>query len=171
MKTITKQYKVYKFEELNQEAKDRAIKDFYDIEDYSFLSDDLTESLKALLEQKKVKYENIRLLYSLSYCQGDGLCFTGDFNYKGKQYKITHNYRYYFATSVEINEINKEGEEIYLLFQDNKDNSFIKIYRSICKELEEEGYGILEYRMTDADFAELCDSNEYKFLENGELFN
>jgi hypothetical protein len=169
MQTITVKYQVFNFQELNREAKEKAIKDHYEAEEYPFLESDLIESLKALLEQKKVKYDNIKLLYSLSYCQGDGLCFTGNFEYKGKHYKITHSYRYYFSKSVEIEEI-KEDENIYLPFQDNKDHPFIKLYLSICKELEKEGYGILEYRMNDKEFAEFCESNDYKFLKTGEPF-
>ena len=173
MKTITKKYQVYKFEELSREAKDRAIKDYYEREDYSFLKDDLTESLKALLEQYKISVlDNLELFYSLSHCQGGGLCFAGNFKYKGKDYNIIHSYRYYFAKTVGISEMkNKEewdGE--YLSFQDNKDHPFIKLYLKICNELENEGYGILEYRMNDAEFAEHCEANGYIFLKDGDLF-
>ncbi len=98
------------------------------------------------------------------------MCFIGNFKYKGKEYNISHKYRYYFAHSVEIDEITKDGGEIYLNFQDNKDNKFIKIYLSICYKLEKEGYGIIEYRMDDKEFAEFSDSNNYEYLESGKMF-
>lgn len=163
-----KYYNVYRFKELSKEAKEKAIEKWYEHEDYHFLAEDLKESCKALLEQYKVKYEALELLYSLSYCQGDGLCFTGNFEYKKRHYKIEHHYRYYFARSVEITEI-KDEEEEYFNFQDDKDNPFIKLYLKIAKELEKEGYGILEYRMDEKEFNEHCERNDYWFTEAGEI--
>lgn len=163
-------YNVYRFKELSKEAKANAIAKWYEKEDYPFLSEDLQESLKGLLEQNKIKYnDDLKLFYSLGYCQGDGLCFVGNFEYKGKHYKIIHNYRYYFAESVGISEITEEGEENYLPFQENKENLFIKKYLSICKELEKEGYNILEYRMDNKEFGELCESNDYWFTIEGNI--
>jgi len=163
-------YNVYRFNELSKEAREEAIKKWYEKEDYPFLSEDLKESCKALLEQYKIKYDDtLQLNYSLSYSQADGLCFFGNFEYKKKQYKITHDYRYDFPESVEIEEINKDGEEIYLSFQDDKDNPFIKLYLKIAKEIEKERYGILEYRMSETEFNEHCEVNDYYFTKDGDI--
>lgn len=53
MKTITKKYKVYTFEELSQEAKDKAREDFNEFEDFPFLEDDLREYIHEELERKR----------------------------------------------------------------------------------------------------------------------
>jgi hypothetical protein len=161
-------YKVYRFKELSKEAKEKAIEKWYEKEDYPFLKEDLKESCKALLEQHKIKYDNLDILYSLSYCQGDGFCFTGNFIYKKKHYKITHSYNYYYPESVSIDEIINE-EENGLNFQDDKDNPFIKLYLKIARELEKEGYGILEYRMSEIEFNEHCEVNDYYFTKDGDI--
>lgn len=76
MKTITKKYKVFTFEELSQEAKDKAREKFNEDMDYPFLTDDLREYIHEELESAGYKVvgvatsENpaIRPYYSLSYC-------------------------------------------------------------------------------------------------------
>ena len=44
-------YNVYKFNELTDNQKEKAIEKWYKIEDYPFLSDDLTENCRHLLEK------------------------------------------------------------------------------------------------------------------------
>ena len=88
MKTVT--YKVYNFDELKAEAKQNAIDKWYEREDYPMLDDDLTESCKALLEEKKITHDGLKLYYSLSCSQGDGLCFIGNFKWKKYRVSIKH---------------------------------------------------------------------------------
>ena len=57
-------------------------------------------------------HSDINLLYSLSNCQGDGLCFTGNLEKNGIHLSLTHSYRYYFAKSVTMIFTDEEGEEI-----------------------------------------------------------
>ncbi len=163
----TREYKVYQFKELSEEAKENAIRIWYESEDYPFLSDDLTESCKTLLEGNKIQYNNdLNLGYSLSCCQGDGLNFTGNFQWKKYDIKITHSWRYPFASSSDISIVNEEGEDIENV---KIREQFKNIYLNICNELEKEGYGILEYRMNDEEFTELCEWNDYWFLDNGKM--
>lgn len=155
--------KVYSFDELSEEAKEKAIEKWYENEDYPWMEEDLTESCKALLEENGCTFEDINLSYSLSYGQGDGLCFTGYISKNGNTLRLTHNYRYYFASSVEMNYTDSEGEDIEEV-KELKD-----IYFNICKELEKEGYGILEYRMDFSEFSEHCEANNYEFTEDGKM--
>lgn len=164
MRTAIKETKVYKFEELSKEAKEYVKQKYYENEEYPFLCEDLTESCKALLEEAGASYSDIRLLYSLSYSQGDGLCFTGTIEKGGKELRLTHNYRYYFANSVSMEFIGEQGEEV------DEISELKDIYFSVCKKLEDEGYGILEYRMTDEEFSEFADNNEYEYTETGKLY-
>jgi hypothetical protein len=181
MKKITVVYSVYHFKELSREAKDRAIKDWYEDEDYPFLEDNLTESCKGLLEQHKIT-GGPTLGYSLSYSQGDGLNFTGSFQWRGYSVNISHSWRYPFASASEITLYDKGDEELISASaridpeldkskEGKKLNQFIKIYLDICRQLEKEGYGILEYRMDDKEFAEHCKSNGYNFFKNGKMAN
>lgn len=153
---------IYKFEELSAEAKEYAKRKYYESEEYPFLCEDLTESCKCILDEANVKYEKLRLLYSLSWSQGDGLCFIGELEKDGKELRLTHNYRYYFANSVSMQFIDENGEEV------DEIPELKNIYFEVCEKLEREGYGILEYRMTDAEFSEHCEVNEYEFTEKGE---
>ena len=172
----TRQYKVYKFSELSEEAKEKAINKWYEGEDYPFLEIDLTESCKALLEENNIKYDDtLKLYYSLGYCQGDGLCFIGDFVYRGKQFKISHSSRYYheYSTDIEVYD-NKLDEWECLDDKMNKEykgirGKFIEKYLKICRELEKEGYGIIEYRMDNEEFNELCEANGCMFTEDGTI--
>ncbi len=167
MKTI--QINLYKFSELSEEGKKKAIEEWYKNEDYPLLEDDLTESCFCLLQEKDVKYENIKLLYSLSNCQGDGLCFTGKIQKNNVILELTHNYRYYFAKSVTMEFYDINGEEVG---EETEAAQELKsIYLDICGKLEKEGYSNLEYRMNNEEMEDLCEANDYYFLESGIMRN
>ncbi|MHB8362437.1 MAG: hypothetical protein ACYDBX_02355 [Patescibacteria group bacterium] len=158
MRTIS--VNIYKFNELSDEVKQKVIDKWYENEDYPHISSDLTESIKAQLEHHNINYQNLEVLYSLSYSQGDGLCFVGNFTYKDIDYTIIPNNRYFYAKSVHI-----VNESDYTDF----DTEFGQLYLQICKETEKEGYGILDYRMNFDEFNELCEANNYEFYEDGKM--
>lgn len=161
MRTI--RIKLYKFSELSKEAKNKARDNWYENEDYPFLSETLTESCYYLLNENGCTYSDIKLLYSLSYSQGDGLCFTGSISKNGNTLNLTHNYRYYFASSVQMTYTDNEGEEV------DEIKELRDIYFEVCKQLEKEGYGEIEYRMTDDECSNLFEENEYEFTKDGKL--
>ena len=167
MKTI--EINLYSFDELSDKAKENAIEKWYEKEDYYFLSQDLKESLISLLNERNIYYQDIKLLYSLSYCQGDGLCFTGILEKNGITLKLSHKYRYYYANSVDMLFYNQECEDIEE--EDERTEELKNIYFEICEILENEGYSILEYRMNDEEFSDLCDANGYYFTEDGIMKN
>ena len=73
MEIITREYKVYNFSELSEEAKDK-VKQWYlddDFRSYDF-ENIYTEDLRYLFNNSELK-----LQFSLSYCQGDGLNIYG----------------------------------------------------------------------------------------------
>lgn len=170
MKKVSIIYEVYEFKELSKEAKDKAKTTWYESEDYPMLGDNLKEMLGELLKEKKIKeIGETKLGYSLSYSQGDGLNFTGKFEWKKYLINITHSWRYEFASSSDIVIMdNESGEEI-----NNKkiEEQFKELYIGICKKLEKSGYAELEYRMNDKDFQEHCETNEYNFSKNGKMIN
>jgi hypothetical protein len=167
MRTQTVEFKIFKFMELSKEAKEKAKQDYYDVIDYPFLQEELQDWCAELLDKKKIKHENLKLYYSLSNCQGDGLCFIGDFKWGKYFIKITSPTSHYMhknSTIIDITYI-KRDEEVYA--SEVVEKAFKKIYDAICDKLEKVGYDELEYRMTDEEFADHCEMNQYEFNEDG----
>jgi len=162
MKTI--QTIVYDFSELSPSAKLNAIEEWYKNEDYPFLSNDIYEKFTELADQHGIEYDDIDIYYSLTYRQGDGLCVIGTIRKGNKSLFLKHHGHYCHAKSVEMMFTN-DGEEI------DGDDELEDIYFDICRELEKYGYSILEYRMDENEFNELCEANEYTFLPSGKMKN
>lgn len=102
MRTITKNFNVYNYNELSEEAKEK-VKEWY-------LNDDLRvdlfhEDLKNQLAGN-YKRSNLKVIFSLSNCQGDGLNIEGKINL------------YDFAEKWETDEKSKRTMQHYI------DNSF-----------------------------------------------
>lgn len=159
MKTITQT--IYRFNELSNEAKQKVIDNHYENEEYDFLYYDLSESLREYLKEANCEFYDIKLYYSLTNCQGDGLCFEGDVYKDGKRMMLKHIGRYYHSKSVEMSFFNEEGEEIEI------DEELKDIYFTICNKLEKEGYSVIEYRVDFDEFNDFAEANEYEYFENG----
>lgn len=77
-----KEVKIYTFDELSEKAKERAINNWrdsgnsWDSHDSTMISD----MFKERLEEKGL--DNPKVEWSLGYCQGDGVCFSGTFDMK-----------------------------------------------------------------------------------------
>jgi len=169
MKKVRVEYEVYEYKELSKESKEKVLQEWYKNEDYPMLTDNLNETLKELLKENKIKETGeTKLTYSLSYSQGDGLNFTGNFEWKKYTIKITHTWRYEFASSSDITVMDENGEEIN---SEKVEKQFKSIYLDICNELEKQGYAELEYRMNDEEMQELCDMNGYNFSKDGKMMN
>ena len=156
---------LYSFDQLSEDAKKNAISKWYDIEDYPFLADDLTENLHELLQSEGVESNGLQLLYSLSYSQGDGLCFTGEISKSGNTLKLSHRSHYYYATSVSFDYTDSEGEDI------EEVEELREIYLRVCNKLEKIGYNCIEYRMNNEEFTDLCEANNYTFTIDGLMNN
>jgi hypothetical protein len=75
----TRTYNVYKFDELSEDAKQKAIKKYYDINvDFEYWAQfELDENKKKLEE---MGYYDVKILYSGFGSQGDGACFEARVN-------------------------------------------------------------------------------------------
>ena len=73
MRIATKEYKVYRYNELSKEARERAdkwyLETYHTTEDFSTMVRDTLDNV--------YKLENLDFQYSLSYCQGDGFNLYG----------------------------------------------------------------------------------------------
>jgi len=166
MKKITREYTLYNFDELSQEAKDNARNKFNENEDYPFLQADLRENIHEELIERGYSHETITPFYSLSYCQGDGLMFEGVVTDKdGNTYTIKHRGHYYHERSSQIEGEDKDGNEI-----DTKDFEE-NVYIPICKLVRDRGYSEIEYQQSEEHFAEICEANDYTFLSDGTMMN
>lgn len=173
MKIIKKEYKVFTFEELSQKAKEKALQEWSNNQEFTFLEDDLREYIHEELKELGFKVEgistsenpSIRPFYSLSYCQGDGLMFEGVItDKKGNTYTIKHSGHYYHERSTDIEGVDKKGNDI-----DTKDFEE-SIYIPLCKKIAQKGYDAIEYEQSEESFSEACEANEYTFLKDGTMF-
>ena len=194
MRTITKEFKIYRYEELNKKAKEKVRQDYIENLDAADFTNTVIEDLKS------IGLTQLRPYYSLSYCQGDGLCLAGhiDFDeitpelkkifYKDfilsdyktlkslKEYSridFNHIGRYYHKNSVDI--------DIYIdgSLDDRKYNSHEKIanklisnikewYFDKCDEYEKQGYEFF-YGISDEELEEYCNAMGYEFFEDGTI--
>ena len=179
MREVTKTYKVYKYEELSDKAKERALENHNDNDDLSFiLPETLKNDLNYFLEENKIEeLNNKHVHYSLNYCQGDGCCFVGTYRWKDYNIKIIY-YGYYsyhrsvyfeFENTAEIPDGWTEADQDAKMDED--ETEFKYIYKDICLKLEKSGYNEIEYQQSETNFKELCDGNNWEFLENGERWN
>lgn len=162
------QVPVYTFLELNPKIQTKVIEEYYAHETYPLLGDELREEASALLESLGCDYSGLEVLYDLSYSQGSGLCFTGRIDYKGLSLTLTHNWRYYYDTSVDMYFEDEAGEEVG--GEDARAKKLKAIYLDVCKTLLKLGYSTVEYRETPEEFAEIAKVNEWEYTQDGELF-
>lgn len=167
MKTITKTFNVYNFNELSKEVQKKVIEReaerIKELEIEDFLKEEIEFYSQQLLEENfgdKAKYTNV--YYDLDYCQGSGAMIEFELTYYGKNLIIQHNpyCHYYHANSFEVIENDKE------LTDKQCENLKEKIY-NINKELEKLGYEFIEEDRTDAAIDEL---KNCLFYENGDIY-
>jgi len=178
---------VYDFMELTTIAKEKAIAEYYEHEDYPFLTDDLTEELKRL--DYIGLFSNIKLRYSLSYSKGDGLSFSGNIdltkwlnnrNMKVSVSDIIYNSIYSLKAGsnhscfalrddieCEYENLPKRLDKVMNVIVDEVRD----YYMDICHELYKYGYSIIDYRMNEKEFNELCLDMDYSFLPDGTMKN
>lgn len=195
MKTI--EIQLFKFEELSEEAKQKAIeryqKSAYEDSDLlHFFSDDCEEAAK------EAGFFDTEFIYSLNSCQGDGLSFSAgsvDIDrfikealpsikvsvlnaVKNSIYKINVSYNnghYCYASRSDVSietDFPCTGRK-YPNLQNLIDTIEAHIqdaYLSLCKELEKQGYGEIEYQTSEDCAREHLIRNEYDFTIDGKIY-
>lgn len=163
MKKITKT--VYEYSELSDKAKQRALEAWRERGDMPFLQSELNDLCGQLLKEQGIKcISNFPVcLYSLSHCQGDGLMFEGEFEWRGYEVSVKHVGHYYHSKSREISISDKDGNYA----GDDIAYDFDGIYESICEELERIGYERIEEENSEERFLEECGENGWLFDAHG----
>jgi hypothetical protein len=72
MRTVTVEYKIYKYDELNEKAKEKAKQWYLEGQETYIFTDDCKMDLNNLFGKNDLDVQ-----YSLSYCQGDGFNIYG----------------------------------------------------------------------------------------------
>jgi len=190
-----KEIKVYSFDELSEESQEKAIEKFRDLKNQDY--DLLFMFNESVIEQLNEKgWEDVKLQYSLSCCQGDGFSFSGkldlkyflenEYSKKLPKYKIsaiceyiyschskgnTGHYCYASKDDIEYTENYQDG-----VARNNLDKLWQSIYEeiqeyyfSLCKKFEKQGYEEIDYQLSDECIKEDIEANEYEFLESGKL--
>ena len=195
----TVRIKIYKFSELNSEAKSKVIKDNCDINTHY----EWNEYIKENFKENKEFFDVTNVYYSGFYSQGDGAMFeyqniNRDFiksiidGLKLPKWKInvlnscldytaigTHSGNYYHNKSVDHN-INIESIHYYLDYPNIAD--FIELhsyeiieiikdkYEILCDELYNEYKNEYSYLTSDECIKDTIESNNYEFTINGNRF-
>lgn len=192
MKTI--EIELYKFTELSENAKNTAIEKHK--ENSEIFLDCFNESCYEQISENGFK-GNIKLQYSLSGSQGDGLSFSCDYfdnlnalfieilgTEKQKtidtilnnvSFKCNGNKGSYYCYSSK-NDISLELDSYkgnnYLIHEIvSKVESKLKdLYIDLCNQLEKKGYDDIEYQCSDDYIIETIIENDYYFTIDGKIY-
>lgn len=165
----TKTYNIYTYNELDEKAKEKARDWYKDGNDYPFLSEEMTEYAHELLKENSIQADDVKVFYSLSYCQGDGAMIEmtgkwGKFYFKVKQ---SGHYYHYNSKIIDLTIIDEIGDDA-----DEKDYcEFNDLYVDICQKLAKYGYSCIDSENDDENVAENILANEYTFLADGTRHN
>jgi hypothetical protein len=169
MKTITTE--VYGIDELDDKAKDKARQWYKDADDYPFLEDYMLETARELLTDAGIVHnDDIKVYYSLSWCQGDGAMLEGSgvWTHDGITYTWTakHAGMYYHYNSKSTTLTYDDGVDA----DDDIMETFNDLYVDICRKLEKAGYGYIDEEQADANVDEQLRVNEFTFTRDGKRF-
>lgn len=93
MQTITRTYNVYKFDELTDEAKQKALETYSDYNDFDGMLDGSVDCIEEMLFERG--FDDVDVRYDISYSQGSGASFTaGSVDIKKwlAYYKLEHKF-------------------------------------------------------------------------------
>ncbi len=196
MRNVTQTVKIYKFDELSEEAKGRAIN--YHLEIMGYDQELWLEMCKDELET--IGFIDPELSYSLLRSQGDGAAFKADFDHEKlidyvckdnqklkkqllRLLKVTDfdfdfiqtNYHYTHENTYHI-----EGS-IYWVAEGNYPliSTLLGLYVDLlndlkielCEKFKKSGYEEIKNQNSDEYMSDLCEANGYEFLENGKFYH
>lgn len=173
----TKTIELYEYAELEPKAKEKALREWNagNFDDYELMVA-LDNRIAELLEIEKITpaedTKHPKIQYSLGHSQGDGLMFTGVFDWRKYRVYITHDKGRYFHSNsafIEVQELKNLG--FHMDDEHASVKKFDAIYKRICKELERFGYDYIDDMQSEAYFIEACNANEYTFRKDGTMEN
>ena len=185
---------VYSYNELSQEAKDRAIGDYSN--KMQITTDDLDHIIEGAKEEaEQLGFKDPEFSYSLGNCQGDGLSFKCSYIDTAKFMRalwpgvktsvldlICNNIeffgrgntgRYCYAMPGDIEMMIHFYKDLPNIekMADQLHDYIQDQYINLCAKTEKIGYQEIEYLQSEEHIAEIFEINEMKFTENGKIFN
>ena len=199
MRKVTKEYDVYKFEELEKEVQEKVLDHYIEMSYECYLDnmlyDDMVELAKDSLQNyfKGAEYQEI--YYDLSYSQGSGAIveFDIDLKYLNNKYKMLsqeeidgledfggtnikvyhNNSHYYHERTFDIDWNDYTDNDNFEKIQDKID-IMIDLFREdivlMNGEIARDGYNMLEDKTTFEQMA-MDSINDLEFLSDGSEFN
>ena len=165
MRTETKEVKIYQFNELSEEVQEKVYSNYRESNEFYHLSMLLKDELDYFMAKTDIKaVGDTEVLYSLSYCQGDGAMFTGKFEYNNIFITVTPSGHYYHEYMANFHFEDETGEEV----EDNYE--FINIYRDLCIKVKNSGYADIEHQNSEESIRDVISGNEYEFLADGTIY-
>lgn len=166
MRTV--ETKVYTFDELSDEAKEKARNWWRDGDEMPLLSEDMNYKAEELLKENGIEADTFKVYYSLSHCQGDGAMieFSGTWDDKHVTVKQYGRYSHEYSTDIEMYSENEEGDREYLDYKAFEED----VYVPMCRALRDWGYDCIEHNRSKDVVDELLILNGYEFTEDGEIF-
>lgn len=188
---IKKECNVYSFSELTERERDRVVNEYLE---YERESEIFTEMCEDKL-YRTFPHSDLKVQYSLSYCQGDGLNIYGTLNLEDalkkvknklskedvltikmlinmgtldSEYELRENRRYCYCIAYTINLQDAALDELDVHEKHVilKFSHYVRKYIShLCSELEVTGYNYF-YELTDDDRDYL---NQQYYLEGGKM--
>lgn len=199
MRKVVREYEVYSYQELEEEAKERARQTIsQSIVEMNF--DYLEEDLLTILEEDyDLKESNVDLHYSLSYCQGDGLSFDCKDLLESKYFKNKMYENLSIGEKISLSKMLSKGELSlftkrsgnhlyqYSLHSDvqaitnfyhwgkNKEALVDKILHKLGKVYMEicsrlEKIGYERYNVEEKEIEEYIDAYDIEFCKTGHIF-
>lgn len=178
---ITWNFKVYKFEELSDEAKERALEDnrYVLVEDYAWYDSiyDEADMIGIEIEEFNLyrRYIKIRLNTSVLNSVESAMQWFGE---STEEYKLAKSYYdaiMKLADSDEVKEYLEEDPDddaydaIYNLgLSDEFYDEYVNDMKRVFLKMLEDTY---DYLISDEAIIEYFDINDYEFFENGKVFN
>lgn len=181
---------VYKYEELTNTAKG-VVKD-----DYLGNNRTITEfDIRITTELEEIGFYDIDIAFSLTYCQGDGLSFTGKiscedlfkidylkdrtdlsdeviYNLKDtldyiEIIRIDNRYTHYNTCKVVLNgDLTWMNDKDYCHFYDD----ITQYYQTLCRRFERDGYRWF-YEVDEEEVIKHCNDNNLEFTSDGRIFD
>lgn len=191
MRTV--ELKIFRYDELSQEAKERARK-WCREKGLNYEPQIITEMMESTLND--LGYEGVEVFWRLSYSQGDGVAFYGKLTNPDKLLKRllsekdirrwkrisdvigidirinrigSHLYHHYKTMEVVVdsNDLDQDMHPFIGIFLKKIEEKIQADVKSVSKKLENDGYKELEYQNSDEYIDMLLSENWYEFLEDG----
>ena len=195
---------VYTFDELKENAKEKALDEMRNFfNDFNVFWEENNRDIKEYFYNAIVdKFEGVyvsNIYFSLNYCQGDGVCFSGfiakehiykfvlqvynnniprniqriipfldEIQFKNIDHRYTHAYTVTTNVKPDFSDECNYSRIMAAIEQFEKD---IDTYRiDICKELEKDGYNMIDYFLSDENIISCLDHMQVEFYKDGRLY-